>query len=254
MNYFTKNQIDNNCFNKILDQYNKLTKFSQKKSLIDSLTTQQNIILYNNINQVIVKNYILQILYPVFYKLSQNIIVTFKTFCCQYNLQDLKKDITNQMFIKMKNYRPQKGKAFSYLNMVGKHYAIVQNKKHYNRLTKHIQFSQQLIDNSNKNQLILQQKNKILFLKRLQSFLEYIQQNRQYYFLNEVQNSVLQKFIQLIGQIQDYTHIKTKKQVILLLTCKMDTVQQIKKIPKVLNKIKKIFLISEREKEFRLYV
>lgn len=67
-----------------------------------------------------------------FYKLSENIIHTFKFYHLDSeSIEDLKYELISFMLEKLKRYDASKGKAYSYFGTIIKRYLIVYNKKNY---------------------------------------------------------------------------------------------------------------------------
>jgi hypothetical protein len=72
--------------------------------------------------------------YP-FYKLSENLIHTFKFYYTEVdNLEDLKHEVCCFFLEKLDYFKPEKGsKAFSYFSIVGKNYLILYNNNNYKK-------------------------------------------------------------------------------------------------------------------------
>ena len=72
--------------------------------------------------------------YP-FYKLTQNIIHTFKFYYTEVDdLEDLKHEVICFLLEKLDYFKPEKGtKAFSYFSIVGKNYLILYNNNNYKK-------------------------------------------------------------------------------------------------------------------------
>ena len=70
-----------------------------------------------------------------FYKLSENIIHTFKFYYTEVNsLEELKHELVTVMLEKLHRYKQTHGKAYSYFGTIIKRYLIVYNKKNYKKL------------------------------------------------------------------------------------------------------------------------
>lgn len=70
-----------------------------------------------------------------FYKLSENIIHTFKFYYTEVNsLEELKHELVTVMLEKLHRYQQSQGKAYSYFGTIIKRYLIVYNKKNYKKL------------------------------------------------------------------------------------------------------------------------
>lgn len=69
-----------------------------------------------------------------FYKLSENLIHTFKFYYTEVDdLEDLKHEVICFLLEKLHYFKAGKGKAFSYFSIVGKNYLILYNNKNYAR-------------------------------------------------------------------------------------------------------------------------
>ena len=69
-----------------------------------------------------------------FYKLSENLIHTFKFYYTEVDdLEDLKHEVICFLLEKLQYFKAGKGKAFSYFSIVGKNYLILYNNKNYAR-------------------------------------------------------------------------------------------------------------------------
>ena len=69
--------------------------------------------------------------YP-FYKLSENLIHTFKFYYTEVDdLEDLKHEVITFFLEKLHYFKEGQGKAFSYFSIIGKNYLILYNNKNY---------------------------------------------------------------------------------------------------------------------------
>ena len=75
-----------------------------------------------------------RIWYP-FYKLSENLIHTFKFYYTEVDdLEDLKHEVICFLLEKLDYFKPERGsKAFSYFSIVGKNYLILYNNNNYKK-------------------------------------------------------------------------------------------------------------------------
>ena len=70
-----------------------------------------------------------------FYKLSENIIHTFKFYYTDLNtFEDLKHEVITFLLEKLNKYNADKGKAYSYFGTIAKRYLITYNSKSYSKL------------------------------------------------------------------------------------------------------------------------
>jgi len=73
-------------------------------------------------------------IYFPFYKLSENLIHTFKFYHTEVdNLEDLKHEVITFLLEKLHMFTPGKGKAFSYFSIVAKNYLILYNNSIYKK-------------------------------------------------------------------------------------------------------------------------
>jgi hypothetical protein len=74
-------------------------------------------------------------IYYALYKLSENLIHTFKFYYTEVeDLEDLKHEVIIFLLEKLHYFDPSKGfKAYSYFSIVGKNYLILYNNKNYNK-------------------------------------------------------------------------------------------------------------------------
>jgi len=81
-----------------------------------------------------------------FYKLTENIIHTFKFYHTEVDdIEDLKYEVISFLLQKLHLYDQSKGKAYSYFGTIAKRYLIIYNVKNYKRLVSKIEVSE--IDN-----------------------------------------------------------------------------------------------------------
>lgn len=98
--------------------------------------TEKAIIEYINAEDIIIKNQIFeQKLYYPFFKLTQNLIHTFKFYYTEVdNLEDLQHEIIIFLMSKIHLFDANKGfKAFSYFGTAAKRYLINSNAKNYRK-------------------------------------------------------------------------------------------------------------------------
>jgi hypothetical protein len=70
-----------------------------------------------------------------FFKLTQNIIHTFKFYYTDgESVEDVQQEVIAFLLEKLKLYKPAKGKAYSYFGTIAKRYLILKNKKNYQKL------------------------------------------------------------------------------------------------------------------------
>ena len=74
-----------------------------------------------------------------FYKLSENIIHTFKFYYTDSDtIEDLKHEVVTFLLEKLHLYNQDKGKAYSYFGTIAKRYLIVYNENNYKKLQEYV--------------------------------------------------------------------------------------------------------------------
>ena len=120
-----------------MDNIIKKHKSKPQKKRYFTKATEEAIIRYNNSTdeQERSKIYAEFIHWP-FYKLTENIIHTFKFYYTDGvdNLEDLQHEIMVFLLSKIHLFSPEKGaKAYSYFGTIVKRWLIVYNQKNYNK-------------------------------------------------------------------------------------------------------------------------
>ena len=98
--------------------------------------TEDSIVLYNNTDDLSLKNRIYEgKIHKAFKKLAENIIHTFKFYYTEVdNIEDLQHEVEVFLFTKMHLYDQTKGtKAYSYFGTIAKRYLILSNQKNYKK-------------------------------------------------------------------------------------------------------------------------
>ena len=101
--------------------------------------TERGIIRYNTTDRASVKNKIYNdhLVYP-FFKLTENIINTFKFSYFDDSFVDVQNECISFIVLNMHKYDHEKGsKAFSYFSVVIKNYLILNNNANYKKLKSH---------------------------------------------------------------------------------------------------------------------
>ena len=130
-----------------MDHIIEKNKRERKGRVYFSKETENNIVLYNSLDPI--KNadersdiYQDHIHYP-FYKLTQNIIHTFKFYYTEVeNLEHLQHELMVFLLSKIHLFNPSNGaKAYSYFGTIVKRWLIVYNTKNYGKKIKNIQIT-----------------------------------------------------------------------------------------------------------------
>jgi hypothetical protein len=86
-----------------------------------------------------------------FFKLTQNIIHTFKFYYTDgESVEDVQQEVIAFLLEKLKLYKPEKGKAYSYFGTIAKRYLIVYNENNYRKLQEKVD-----VDESDEDQMHL---------------------------------------------------------------------------------------------------
>ena len=114
-----------------------VTKKRRKKSKnYFTSETEEAIILYNNTKNTEIKSQIYEqfIHYP-FFKLTENIIHTFKFYYTEVDeIEHLQHEVITFLLSKIHLFDPSKGaKAYSYFGTIAKRYLIISNQKNYKK-------------------------------------------------------------------------------------------------------------------------
>lgn len=124
----------------ISTQYTKSGKPRKRKPKVSNTyfteVTQNSIVKYVASKDIDYRNKIYRedIEYG-FFKLTQNIIHTFKFYYLDgESVEDIQQEVIAFLLEKLKLYKPEKGKAYSYFGTIAKRYLILKNKKNYQKL------------------------------------------------------------------------------------------------------------------------
>ena len=122
----------------------KQTKVSPKKKVSKNYFTQETedaIVLYNNTPDSVIRSSIYEEkIHYAFFKLTQNIIHTFKFYHTEVdNLEHLQHEIIVFLLSKIHLFDPRKGaKAYSYFGTIVKRWCILYNDKNYKSKVKKV--------------------------------------------------------------------------------------------------------------------
>ena len=142
--------------------------------------TEDAIVLYNNTkdSEIRSKIYETHIHYP-FFKLTQNIIHTFKFYHTEVeNLEHLQHEIITFLLTKMHLFDPTRGaKAYSYFGTIVKRWLILYNTKNYKKKIKKVEVDILTGENSTHTYNIGDDKVKSDLDKYVDLFVEYTSEN-----------------------------------------------------------------------------
>lgn len=124
--------------------YNDITQPKQGPSVYFTQETEDAILEFLSTDNQIERNRIYneRIKYA-FYKLSENIIHTFKFYYTDINtIEELKHEVVTFLLEKLHLYTQGKGKAYSYFGTIAKRYLIIYNNNNYKKLQKHAEMDE----------------------------------------------------------------------------------------------------------------
>lgn len=109
-----------------------------KKKMYFTQETEDNIVLYNNSEDMVERNKIYEehIKYP-FEKLAENILNTFKFSYFQCSHEDVQREVVSNLVSNMHKYKANNGKAFSYFSIIAKNFLILYNNGNYKKFKRH---------------------------------------------------------------------------------------------------------------------
>ena len=142
--------------------------------------TENHIVLYNNTPDPEIRSKIYEdhIHYP-FFKLTQNIIHTFKFYHTEVtNLEHLQHEIITFLLSKMHLFDPTRGaKAYSYFGTIVKRWLILYNTKNYNKKIKKVEVDVLTGENSTHTYHMGDDKIKSDLDKYVDIFVEHVSEN-----------------------------------------------------------------------------
>jgi len=230
----------------ILDStiYNKKGELRKRKpkSKIDYFTieNEEAIILYNNTEDVIIKNRIFEdkIYFP-FWKLAENLIHTFKFYYTEVEeLNDLKHEVVIFLLSKIHLYNQSKGKAYSYFGTIAKRYLIIQNQKNYKKVTEKSELEHVDDDNSTKVN-INSQSNIDNVIEFFVEFEKYLDLNINNIFSKNENEKLFSNAIYTLVKRREFLEVMNKKALYLYIREITDLSSHL--ITKGINKFKELF-------------
>jgi hypothetical protein len=187
-----------------------------------------------------------------FFKLSQNIINTYKFPYMDGSTEDKQQEVIFHLLKSLHKYNPDKGKAYSYFGTAALRYCIVENNKSYNSLKqKNIQINIEDIEEIDRldeyeednmfinNDYVIN--NFILFLEKNieKIFIKYIKNKAEKTKLQELEDIKTTYAIIEILKRREEIDIFNKKAILLYIREQTD--QHTNQITKVLKKLKNIY-------------
>ena len=142
--------------------------------------TENAIVLYNNTRDPEIRSKIYEReIHFAFFKLTQNIIHTFKFYHTDVeNLEHLQHEIITFLLSKMHLFDPSRGaKAYSYFGTIVKRWLILYNTKNYNKKIKKVEVDVLTKDGSDHSYKIGDERIKSDLDKYMDLFIEYVSEN-----------------------------------------------------------------------------
>jgi len=170
-------------------------------------------------------------------KMIENLIHTFKTYYFIEPLDDVKHMVIVYYLDRIYRYDPSRGRAFSFLSVIGKNYLIQKNKDAYDSLVNKTNGKKNSDDNISLDNFYRKEKNEEI-KNNIHMFVKHLDNNMETLFPNRKDRSVVESFIELYNKrelIEDYN----KKSLYVLI--RERTNMRTSYITKVLNKIKVIY-------------
>lgn len=176
-----------------------------------------------------------------FFKLTQNIINTFKFDYVEGSIEDIQQEVIYFLLTKLSKYTQEKGAAYSYFGTIAKRYLIIENEKMY----KKIKNRNEIDDEDEKTQII--DEDELLSSDNydlnddnysLNMFLKYLNLHAEKIFTNENELNICYSIIHLFER-RENIEIFNKKAILLYL--RELTKQDTQNITKVSKKIKIIY-------------
>lgn len=115
-----------------------MARSKSKKKMYFTQETEDNIVLYNNTEDMNERNKIYEgYIQYAFEKLAENILNTFKFSYFQCSHEDVQKEVVSNLVSNMHKYKANNGKAFSYFSIIAKNFLILYNNGNYKKFKRH---------------------------------------------------------------------------------------------------------------------
>ena len=218
-----------------------VTKKRRKKSKnYFTSETEEAIILYNNTKDTVIKSQIYEqfIHYP-FFKLTENIIHTFKFYYTEVDeIEHLQHEIITFLLSKIHLFDPSKGaKAYSYFGTIAKRYLIISNQKNYKKRVDKSPL-ESLYDDENHSYNIDEDNSENFISKFIDLYVEYVTINIYNLFPKEEDAKVADAILELFRKREDID-IFNKKALYIYIREMVDV--KTPKITKIANQLYDIF-------------
>ena len=218
-----------------------VTKKRRKKSKnYFTSETEEAIILYNNTKDTAIKSQIYEqfIHYP-FFKLTENIIHTFKFYYTEVDeIEHLQHEVITFLLSKIHLFDPSKGaKAYSYFGTIVKRYLIISNQKNYKKRVDKSPL-ESLYDDENHSYNIDEDNSENFTSRFIDLYVEYVTINIYNLFPKEEDAKVADAILELFRKREDID-IFNKKALYIYIREMVDV--KTPKITKIANQLYDIF-------------
>jgi len=218
-----------------------VTKKRRKKSKnYFTSETEEAIILYNNTKDTAIKSQIYEqfIHYP-FFKLTENIIHTFKFYYTEVDeIEHLQHEVITFLLSKIHLFDPSKGaKAYSYFGTIAKRYLIISNQKNYKKRVDKLPL-ESLYDDENHSYNIDEDNSENFTSRFIDLYVEYVTINIYNLFPKEEDAKVADAILELFRKREDID-IFNKKALYIYIREMVDV--KTPKITKIANQLYDIF-------------
>jgi len=202
--------------------------------------TEEAIVLYNNTydNEIKSKIYEQFIHYP-FFKLTENIIHTFKFYYTEVDeIEHLQHEVITFLLSKIHLFDPSKGaKAYSYFGTIAKRYLIISNQNNYKKRVDKAPL-EVLYDDENHSYSIDDKKSEDFLSNFIDQYINYVTENIYKLFPKEDDAKVADAIIELFRKREDID-IFNKKALYIYIREMVDV--KTPKITKIANQLHDIF-------------
>lgn len=176
-----------------------------------------------------------------FFKLTQNIIHTFKFYYMDgESVEDVQQEVIAFLLEKLKLYKPHKGKAYSYFGTIAKRYLILKNKKNYQKLQDKGDINEVDDDKKIKEDTMVEHYNQDHSLSEFMDlYVKYIDNNLNKIFPKDLDAKTADAILELFRK-REYLDIFNKKALYVYIReiVDVDTPQ----ITKITKKLKNIYI------------
>jgi nitrate reductase NapAB chaperone NapD len=185
-----------------------------------------------------------------FYKLSENIIHSFKFYYIDTNsIEDLKYEVISFLLQKINLYDQSKGKAYSYFGTIAKRYLIAYNKKNYKKLLSKVDFTE--IHNDNKTIDSLIEDKATLYVDKdviFDKFIKDMDLKILDIFISESELKIAACLLELFKKVNSLDTINKKLIFLYIKEMTGENTNSITKVIKVMKSHYKEALLNEMEK------